>query len=193
MSYESTMQSFSSVQTPTKRRAAKLSVLERNGKGLARLQKEKNGTLTKDELVLLDKEGMHPLVMHFFADELEKQAFTPAFAVRNSGAAGLKGAVARGYSRLFSSPGVLDATKNLTAAAQSPMTPLLGGEYVAATTKGMAKSEAAKRLIPMIKKNPQIADAATWWERNAPTHMYGARYSKLTEPIPDAVKTVFGI
>jgi len=46
----------------------------RNGKGAARLQKEKNGTIVKDDLVLFDKEGMHPLVRHFFMDEIENLA-----------------------------------------------------------------------------------------------------------------------
>lgn len=68
-SYEESSSS-SEVVTPRGRKASRVSVAARNGKGTARLQKEKNGTIIKDDLVLFDKEGMHPLVMHFFADEL---------------------------------------------------------------------------------------------------------------------------
>lgn len=69
-SYESSSTS-SEIVTPEGRKASRVSMAARNGKGAARLQKEKNGTIVKDDLVLFDKEGMHPMVMHFFADEIK--------------------------------------------------------------------------------------------------------------------------
>ena len=73
--------SFSEVVTPKGRKAAKKSFVERDGKGALRAQKEKNGTIVKDDLVLFDKEGMHPAILHFFADEIERQKFSPSFAL----------------------------------------------------------------------------------------------------------------
>lgn len=73
--YQSSSSSFSEVATPRGRKSLRAHRSQMNGKGAARAQKEKNGTIVKDELVLFDKEGMHPDVLHFFEDELEKQAF----------------------------------------------------------------------------------------------------------------------
>lgn len=70
-SYEESSSASSEIVTPKGRKASRVSMAAKNGKGAARLQKEKNGTIVKDDLVLFDKEGMHPLIMHFFADELE--------------------------------------------------------------------------------------------------------------------------
>lgn len=69
----SSQSSYSSVSTPKGRRSVRADMVRKNGKGAARLQKEKNGTITKDELVLFNKEGMHPLVWEFFVDELESR------------------------------------------------------------------------------------------------------------------------
>jgi len=102
---------FSEVITPSGRKAARKSFVEQDGRGAVRAQKEKNGTIVKDDLVLFDKEGMHPLVASFFEDELEKQGFTPGLVLKNLGNAGVKGRLARGYAKAVGSGGVLNPNR----------------------------------------------------------------------------------
>jgi hypothetical protein len=150
-------------------------MVRKNGKGAARLQKEKNGTITKDELVLFDKEGMHPLVWEFFVDELEKQGATPAFAAKHFKAPGIKGAVARGYGKLFGAGGVLPPERivrlNQSAnAAVSPQAVAYGPAFMAATLKGRGANEVLRSAIP---KKGRLADALTFMEEHVPTNLLG--------------------
>lgn len=195
-SYESSSAS-SEIVTPKGRKASRVSMAARNGKGAARLQKEKNGTIVKDDLVLFDKEGMNPEVAYFFNDELEKQGFTPTFALRNMGSAGVKGRIARGYTKTFGPSGVLnpDRMMRLNTAAQTAARPEilgLGPEFAVATAKGVTKAEVAKSVIPAIRKNPRIADALTFYEQNVPSHLFSSDYQSAVEKL-GPLKNMFGL
>lgn len=184
-----------SLATSTPKGGLKTSLLEvskRNGRVAAHLQKTKNGKVTKDEW---RKTAMDPEVLHFFRDELEKMAFSPGFAARHYGAKGIKGGIARGYSNLFGGAGLLDPKKvqSITQAAQNPSTLAFGPEFAAATAKGMLKAEGAKALVPAIRRNPRIADAATFYEQNIPSHLFGSKYTNLVDKVPGALRTTFGL
>ena len=195
--YQSSSSSFSEVATPRGRKSLRAGRSQMNGKGTARLQKEKNGTIVKDELVLFDKEGMHPDVLHFFEDELEKQGISPGFAVKHWNSPGIRGSTARGYGKLFGPSGALnpDRVNRLNTAAHNAVRPevlALGPEFALATAKGLSKAEAAKSIIPAIRKNPRVADAVTYWEQNVPSHLFGDGYQAMTDKVP-MVKAFFGL
>jgi len=196
--YQSSSSSFSEVATPRGRKSLRAGRSQVNGKGAARVQKEKNGTIVKDELVLFDKEGMHPDVLHFFRDELEKQAISPGFAVKHWNSPGIRGSTARGYGKLFGPGGALNPERvnRLNTAAHNAARPevlAMGPEFAMATAKGLGKAEAAKSLIPAIKKNPRVADMATYWEQNVPSHLFGEWYGKVKDTAGPAATHILGL
>lgn len=176
-SYESSSVS-SEIVTPKGRKVSRVSMAARDGKGAARLQKEKNGTIVKDDLVLFDKEGMHPLVMRFFADELEKQAIYGGLVGRADALIGqaLTSGLLRGIKsknrvlRKISQEGAAALTSPqmrelANETAQYAANPTFGPAfYTAGTVPGHALDYAATRVG--VPRN--IAKALTWNMKNNP-------------------------
>lgn len=165
---------------------------ERNGKGALRVQKEKNGEITKDEEILFSKEALF-----FFREEIEKNGFSPTFASKHWNTPGVRGSISRGYGRTFGPGGVLnpDRVVRINQAAETAMRPevlAMGDQFALASGKALAKSEVAKSLIPKVKSNPRIADIGTWYEANVPSHLFGDKYQALTENL-GPLKTIFGL
>jgi hypothetical protein len=140
---------------------------------------------------------MHPDVLHFFRDELEKQAISPDFAVKHWKSPGIQGATARGYGKLFGPSGALNPERvnRLNTAVQNAARPenlALGPEFALATAKGLSKAEVAKSVIPAVKRNPHYADIATYWEQNVPSHLFGEWYGKVKDYLGPTLTALSG-
>lgn len=192
MPYQTSFSSYSSVKTPAGKKSVSARLAERNGVGKARLQKEKNGEIVKDEEIVFTKEALW-----FFRDEIEKQGFSPNFAVKNWNRPGVRGSIARGYGKMFSPGGALNPSRmqrinTAVHTAARPENLALGPEFALATAKGFSKAEAYKSAIPMIKKNPRVADAVTYWEQNVPSHLFGDWYSNAVDKMSPVAKFLTG-
>lgn len=137
-----------------------------NGKGAARVQKEKNGTIVKDDLVLFDKEGMHPDVFHFFEDELEKQAFGMALnnlllkGVSSKSPAVRK--VSNEAARLWTSPQMQRLGQDT---AQYAANPTFGGKFY---THGTIPGHAIHYAGTRAGINDKLMKVLTWNLKNNP-------------------------
>ena len=139
---------------------------------------------------------MDRVVLYYFRDEIEKQGISPSYSLKHWNTPGIRGSIARGYGKFFSTgPGNPERMARLDKAVQSMARPemiAMGPEFALATAKGVGKAEALKSAVPVIKKNPAVADGLTWYEQNVPSHLFGSGYSKAVEKA-GPLKNVLGL
>jgi len=123
--------------------------------------------------------SIDPDILHFFREELEKEAGSPDFALRHMGNKGVRGTIARAFARTPWEK-VNPVIHEMDQGAQ-----LFGPQFALATLKGRLKGGALKKGLKGIKNAPQMTDAATWYERNVPSHLFDS-------PVYEGVKRQAG-